>query len=243
MKTRTLIPAISLLIGLVVSCNQVETVQLSDKLFIVIDKSQSVTFSDQLPFGQIIKGKLIEVYGNQQTTNRLKVGWIEDHAGVSTYDYSEPYPTDDPSTVTGSIKIAAWTSARSKWFNQLADTLSKEIKRKPTASTTDIFEMVRSIDQQKLQLAEGEKLDVLFFSDMIHDTKDFNLRKSLDNSTPAQLAVHTFQQMGLDKRNSAQVSISIMYTYNADDYNKFKTFWEHFFAEWGMHGVDFEYLR
>lgn len=216
------------------SCLQEDFKSPANKMFIVIDKSESVEFENPSNIASFVKSRFQAVYGDQEFAPEIVVGWIDNMSGIETFSFSKAFPQADPSTLSGKTAITRWRSARARWFGQLADTLSKAIVTKSTAKTTDIFKMVRSIEAQKNKLKTGETLEVLFFSDMIHETSEFNLKSKLQQNDPGKLGKQKFKELKLSNRNSSNVLITVKCVYRMENYGKVEIFWETFFKEWGM---------
>ncbi len=162
---------------------------------------------------------------------------------TNSLPFPEPYPQGNPSKRSTKDNISLWNGARNLWLNKQMDEMAAKIGKPGKGTITNIFNFIYALEKEKNQLKAEELIQVIAFTDMLHEVGDRSLKK-LKNDEVSLPDIQLQFQSDVDSgkislKNANRVSITLV-TPKKNTYQQVIKYWETYFTQWGINFIHSE---
>lgn len=214
---------------------------------VVVDKTNSVSFTDRLPqLQQELTRDLEYTYGN--TTKDIQISHLIITGHTRVFPVPDHFYMDYPSGEEGSRsyeeQLHSWNIAKRKWIADEVKQVVSLIESPCNDNTTDIFSIFSGIQQVQKNNGPWDSVKVFIFSDMINTCNPINLVTGITVNNAYQKGKKVCENLidhGLiSKGNTQNLHLTIYTPANMNQSAKVSQFWKGFFEQWGLQDYQFE---
>jgi hypothetical protein len=211
---------------------------------VVVDKTNSVSYTNKLPllqarFGRAFEGTYVSSVKDIQTARLVITG----NTGVfpELHSFYTGYPQGEEGSRSYDNDLQRWNIEKRKWIAVEERQTIALIESACNSNTTDIFSIFNGIGQ--LQTAKGhwDSINVFIFSDMTNtcaSTINMNSSKQVTVQNAfekGKTICHNLMTSGqLSSGNTDNLYLTIYTPDKMDNTALVSQFWKGFFEQWGL---------
>jgi len=211
---------------------------VDNKLLLVVDQSKSVDFvSKSTIVEDVLLNTFQTTYKNVTCPTAFYRATITGESNVVALStpFRQVVPDEESmGAVSYRQKYAEWRSAKRKWITDGIEDLKKTIYATKSGST-DVYGIFKCVELTANKMKPADTLHLVFFSDMKHSMKGYELMDSLRSKTPALFARNEFKRLAIKQiTDKLYCLVTIVTPGNFKKSDVVVAYWESFFKEWGL---------
>jgi hypothetical protein len=240
-------PLVALLIA---GCNTIQAPgpRYKCQAVIIVDKTNSVDYTDKLPLLQQELARNFELtYGsatkNIQSSRLIITGITKVFPDLN--HFSKDCPDAEEESRSEEEAREKWKMEKRKWMADELKYVISLIKSPCNSNTTDVFSIFSGIQQVQQNNGPWDSINVFIFSDMINTSSPINLLTDITLNNAHEKGKTICQNLidhgQISSGNTENLYLTI---YTPDKMEKpaiVNQFWKGFFQQWGLQDTHYHF--